>query len=163
MMTSCVNPPGEGPQGVAKANLCQRLMTYVIPLKVGQVFGSVGYELPQLPRTVRAPDASFVRADRFPPNGIGPGLFKFAPDVAIEVLSPSDTASEMFEMIDDYLVAGTSLVWVVDPVRRTVMIVSRNHPLALLHEGDTLNGGEVLPEFSCDVSDIFYRIARDLR
>ena len=159
-----VNPPAGGPHGVAGANLIGRLIAHVTERELGQVFGDgVGYQLTQIPHTVRVPDASFVRQDRMPVEGVGPGLFKFAPDIAIEVLSPSETASEVQEKIDDYLVAGTSLVWVVDPVRRTAMIVSRNAPLELLHESDTLYGGSVLPEFSCAVSDIFHRISRDLR
>ena len=159
-----VNPPAGGPHGAAGANLIWRLMSHVMERGLGQVFGDgVGYQLIQIPHTVRVPDASFVREDRLPEEGIGPGLFKFAPDIAIEVLSPSETASEIQEKIDDYRVSGTSLVWVVDPVRRTVMIVSRNAPLALLHESDTLDGGDVLPGFSCAVADIFYRISRDLR
>ena len=159
-----VNPPAGGPHGAAGASLIACLVAHVTSRKLGVVFGDgVGYQLMQIPHTVRVPDASFVREDRMPVEGVGPGLFKFAPDIAIEVLSPSETASEVQEKIDDYLVAGTSLVWVVDPVRRTVMIVSRNAPLQLLHEPDTLDGGDVLPEFSCAVSDIFYRISRELR
>ena len=159
-----VNPPPGGPHGVAGANLIAFLIAHVVSRKLGVVFGDgVGYQLMQIPHTVRVPDASFVREDRMPAEGVGPGLFKFAPDIAIEVLSPSETASEVQEKLDDYLVAGTSLVWIVDPVRRTVMTVSRNAPLVLLHESDTLDGGEVLPEFSCAVSDIFYRVARDHR
>ena len=107
--------------------------------------------------------SSFVRADKLPAEGIGRGLLKFAPDIAIEVLSPSETASELQEKLDDYRVSGTALVWVVDPVRRSVMIVSQVEPLKLLHESDTLDGGEILPGFSCAVTDIFEGIARDLR
>ena len=90
-------------------------------------------------------------------------MLKFAPDIAIEVLSPSETASELPEKLDDCRVPGTSLVWVVDPVRRSVMIVSQTEPLKLLHESEMLDGGHVLRGFSCAVSDIFAGIARDLR
>lgn len=113
---------------------------------------------------MRVPDASFVRADRLPPQGFGLGtrLFKFAPDLAVEVLSPSETASQLQEKLDDYVRSGTTLVWVVDPVRRTVRIVSTDVPETLLRERDTLTGGHVLPAFSCDVAEIFEGIARDL-
>jgi Uma2 family endonuclease len=86
---------------------------------------------------------------------------KLAPDLAAEILSPSETASELEEKLDDYLVSGTPLIWVVDPVRSTVMIVSADAPVRLLHEGDTLDGGNVIPGFTCAVSDIFEGIARD--
>ena len=60
--------------------------------------------------------AELVRADRLPPEGIGHGVLKFALDIAIEVLSSSETASALQEKLHDYRVAGTSVVWVVDPV-----------------------------------------------
>ena len=159
-----VNPPGGGPHGCAGSNLIAMLIAHVRPKKLGRVFGDgVGYQMLQLPCTVRVPDASFVRADQLPPDGIQRGLFKFAPAIAIEVLSPSETASELQEKLQDYRVSGTDLVWVADPVRRTVMVVATYAPLLLLQEGDTLTGGVVLPEFSCAVGEIFEGIARDLR
>jgi Uma2 family endonuclease len=104
---------------------------------------------------------SFVRAERLPAEGIGAGFLKFAPDLAIEVLSPSETASELEEKLDDYLFSGTQLIWVVDPVRRTVMIVAADTPVRWLREDDTLDGGTVVPGFTCPVSVIFEGIARD--
>jgi Uma2 family endonuclease len=157
-----VTPPPGAPHGVAAINLILLLGVHAREREFGRVFGDgFGYELLRLPRTVRVPDGSFVRADRLPEAGIGPGLLKFAPDLAIEVLSPSETASELEEKLDDYLVSGTLLIWVVDPVRRTVMIVSADAPVRWLREGDTLDGGGVIPGFACAVSDIFEGIARD--
>jgi Uma2 family endonuclease len=157
-----VTPPAGGPHGVASVNLVVMLAVHVREHRLGRVFAdAVGYELMRLPRTVRVPDASFVRSDQLPAQGIGPGLMKLAPDLAIEVLSPSETASELEEKLDDYLVAGTPLIWVVDPVRRTVMIVSADAPVRWLREGDTLDGGNVVPGFRCAVADIFEGIARD--
>ncbi len=111
---------------------------------------------------MRVPDASFVRADRLPAGGVRSGLLKLAPDVAIEVLSPSDSVKEIDEKVDDYLSCRTPLIWVVDPVRRTVRNVSTDSTELVLHEGDTLSGGHVLPGFSCAVEEIFDGIARDL-
>ena len=155
-----VSPPAGGPHGVAAGNLFLALGAYVRTHGLGRVFGDgFGYELLRLPRTVRVPDGSYVRAERLPPDGIGPGLLKLAPDLAIEVLSPSETASELEEKLDDYLVSGTPLIWVVDPVRRTVMIVSSDAPIRWLREGDTLEAGAVIPGFTCPVSEIFDGIA----
>ena len=156
-----VSPPPGGPHGFAATKLVVLLWEHVAPRRLGRVSADgIGYELLRLPRTVRVPDASFVRADRLPADGVGPGLLRLAPDLAIEVLSPGETASELDEKIDDYLTAGTQLVWVVDPVRRTVRIVSKGANEPLLHEGDTLTGGQVLPGFACAVSEIFDGIAR---
>jgi Uma2 family endonuclease len=157
-----VTPPPGGPHGTAATNLVVILANHVRMHGLGRAFADgIGYELVRLPRTVRVPDGSFARAERLPPEGIGPGLLKFAPDLAIEVLSPSESASELEEKLDDYLFSGTQLIWVADPVRRTVMIVSADAPVRWLREGETLDGGTVVPGFTCPVSDIFEGIARD--
>jgi Uma2 family endonuclease len=117
-------------------------------------------ELIQLPRTVRVPDVSFVRASRLPQDGAVPGLFKFAPDLAVEVLSPSESASELEQKLDDYRACGTPLIWVVDPIRRTVMIVASDAPVRWLHEGDTLDGAEVIPGLLCRVDELLQGVAR---
>jgi Uma2 family endonuclease len=156
-----VTPPPGAPHGVAAVNLLFALETHVRANGFGRVFGdSFGYELIRLPHTVRVPDVSFVGAGRLPKEGIGPGLLKLAPDLAIEVLSPSESASALEEKLDDYAFAGTPLVWVVDPKRRTVMIVATNAPVRWLREGDMLDGGEVIPGFACAVAEIFEGIAR---
>jgi Uma2 family endonuclease len=157
-----VTPPAGGPHGTAAINIVLPLGSHVKLHGLGRVFADgVGYELLRLPHTVRVPDASFVRAGRLPEAGIGRGLLKLAPDFAIEVLSPSETASELGEKLDDYLISGTSLVWVIDPARRTVMIVTSEAPVRWLRGGDTLDGDGVIPGFSCPVSDIFEGIARE--
>ena len=156
-----VTPPAGGQHGCVGTNLVGLLLSHLKGRGLGRVFGDgAGYELVQLPRTVRSPDASFVRANRLPKEGIGPGFLKLAPDLAVEVLSPSESASELEEKLDDYRACGTPLIWVVDPVRRTVMIVASNSPVRWLRETDTLDGGEVVPGFSCGVAELFEGIAR---
>lgn len=156
-----VTPPPGGPHGRAATNLLLLLGLHLKGTGFGWVYADgVGYQLLQLPRTVRVPDLSFVRADRLPSEGIGPGLLKLAPDLAVEVLSPSESASDIGEKLDDYLLSGTPLIWVVDPVRRTVMVVASDAPFQLLREGDTLDGGDVIPGFSCAVDEVFEGIAR---
>ena len=156
-----VTPPAGGPHLCVATNIVVLLSAYLKGRGLGRAFGDGGgYELVQLPRTVRAPDASFVRSDRLPKEGIGRGFLQLAPDLAVEVLSPSESASELEEKLDDYRASGTPLIWVVDPVRRTVMIVACDSPLRWLHEADTLDGGEVVPGFSCGVAELFEGIAR---
>lgn len=157
-----VTPPAGGPHGLAGVNLVLALGVYARQHGLGRVFGDgVGYELVRLPNTVRVPDASFVRAEQLPAGGLGPGLVKLAPDLAIEVLSPSETASELEEKLDDNLTSGTRLIWVVDPTRRTVRILSSDAPVRTLREGELLEGGSVVPGFTMPVSDVFEGIARD--
>jgi Uma2 family endonuclease len=156
-----VTPAPGAPHGMIATNLTVRLSVHATELRAGWVFGdSVGYQLIDLPRTVRRPDVSFVRADRLPPEGVGPGFLKLAPDLVVEVLSPSETASALEEKLHDYRACGTSLIWVVDPVRRTVTIVACDAPPRWVGEGDRLDGGAVLPGFSCGVTDLFVGVAR---
>lgn len=156
-----VTPPPGAPHGSAAVNLVVALAVHVKANGLGRVFAdSFGYILTQLPHTVRVPDLSFVRADRLPPEGIGPGLLRFAPDLAVEVLSPSESASELEEKLADYTLSGTRLIWVVDPKRRTVMILDQARPVRWLQEADVLDGEDVVPGFSCRVAEIFEGIAR---
>ena len=155
-----VNPPPGAPHGVAAVNLVVALGVHARAHGLGRVFAdNFGYELVQLPRTVRVPDASFLRADRFPAEGVRPGVLKLAPDLAIEVLSPSETASDLEEKLDDFTFAGTPLIWVIDPDRRTVMVMAADAPVRWLREGDVLDGGSIIPGFEIPVSSIFDGIA----
>ncbi|MEO8623066.1 MAG: Uma2 family endonuclease [bacterium] len=156
-----LTPPAGGRHGRAGTNLVVLLAVYLKGRKLGSVFGGgVGYELQELPRTVRVPDASFVRVGRLPAEGIGEGLLRLAPDLAIEVLSPSESASALEEKLDDYRSCGTPLIWVVDPVRRTVMIVASDAPVRWLRESDMLDAANVIPGFTCAVEELFEGIAR---
>jgi Uma2 family endonuclease len=104
---------------------------------------------------VRAPDVAFVRADRMPTGRALRAFLPLAPDLAVEVLSASDTATELAEKLDDYLAAGTPLVWLVDPARRTVQVHTRDAPVRRLAAPDVLDGAPVLPGFRCAVAELF--------
>ncbi|HKS06782.1 MAG TPA: Uma2 family endonuclease [Gemmatimonadaceae bacterium] len=158
-----VTPAPGGPHGCAVTNFVVLLSGYVKARNLGRVFADgVGYELVRLPHTVRVPDASFVRAGRLPPEGVRAGFLRLAPDLAVEVLSPSDTAAALEEKVSDYFEAGTSLIWVADPVRRRVSAYAVDGRVRRLHETDVLDGGDVIPGFSCAVAEVFDGIARDL-
>lgn len=155
-----VMSPAGAPHAVVGSNLLRLLLPFVSQHKLGWVFGDgLGYELIALPHTVRNPDASFVRADRLPAEGFRRGFLKMAPDLAVEVLSPSETASMLEEKLDDYRAAGTPLIWVIDPDRRTVMIVSGDAPLRWIRADETLDGGDVVPGFRCRVAELFEGLA----
>ncbi len=156
-----VTPPPGAPHALVVINLAVLLSAHVKLHGAGQVFADgAGYQLPDLSNTVRVPDTSFVRAGRLPKEGLGPGLMKLSPDLAVEVLSPSETASALEEKLDDFRACGTPLIWVIDPARRTVMIVASDAPTHWLREGDTLDGGHVLPGFTCAVTELFEGVAR---
>ncbi len=114
-----------------------------------------------LRKLVRLPDVSFVRWERHP-NGQRPPepIPEIVPDLAIETLSESNTPAEMDRKLKEYFLAGTSLVWMVDPDTRTVEVcTSPDHRVTLTEEG-TLDGGELLPGLRLPVREVFARHPR---
>jgi Uma2 family endonuclease len=107
------------------------------------------------PLKVRIPDVSFTRRDRLPGGKPEPGHGRVAPDLAVEVLSPNDLASDVQVKVLDYLGAGVALVWVVDPPSRSVWVYRPDGSGEFLQEQATLDGGSVLPGFACPVAAIF--------
>ena len=118
------------------------------------VAGDPGFWLQHDPDTVRAPDVAFVRRDRLPPGPIR-GFAEFAPDLAVEVRSPSDRTGELLAKVADWLRAGTALVWVVDPVRRAAQVYRLDGSISLLGEADPLRGEEVLEGFTLPLATLF--------
>jgi Uma2 family endonuclease len=118
------------------------------------VTAETGFQIADNPDTVRAPDVAFVRAERIPTGGVK-GFFQGPPDIAIEVVAPSDRPSEITEKSLDWLQAGCLLVWVVDPETRTVSVYQSHGEITLLNETDTLTGGDVLPGFAVKVAEVF--------
>jgi Uma2 family endonuclease len=137
-------------------NLLARLIPHVTAHGLGRVFADgIGFRLLELPDTVRGPDVSFVRAGRVPAAIPSRGFLEMAPDLAVEVLSPSETASRLEEKLDDYRAAGTPLIWVIDPDRRTIMVISAAAPVRWLRDDDVLDGEAVVPGFQCRVAELF--------
>ena len=141
-------PPGYQ-HGAITADLAYTLKSYVDANKLGCVLAAeTGFKLSADPDTVRAADISFVHRDRLPdPPPVG--YAALAPDLVVEVLSPSDRPGEVLAKIGDWLEAGCRLVWVVDPRRRHVRIYRADGSETTIGEGDSLDGEEVLPGFSC--------------
>jgi Uma2 family endonuclease len=105
------------------------------------------------PDTVRGPDVAWYE-DVLSFEDLPKKWGDIPPRVAVEVLSPNDTASYITDKINDYLENGVELVWVIDPESRTVTIYSKTG-VKKLTEKDTLTGGDVLPGFRCKVADLF--------
>lgn len=151
-----VREPRPGVQhGLLMARLGARLQRHVEENRLGVVSMDFGVVLPTEPPTVRGPDIGFIAADRLPPDGPPTGFLRVAPDLAVEIVSPSNSASEIQEKVLEYLDAGTRLVWLVDPKTRTTVVYRSRSEIALLSEEDELEGGDVLPSFRLPVSEIF--------
>ena len=119
-------------------------------------FGTgTGFKLASEPDTVLASDAAFVQRKRIPQSGIPETYWPGAPDLAIEVIGPEDIFEEVEEKIDDWLAAGARAVWVINSKRRGVTIYHSMSDVTRLSRGDELEGGDVVPGFRCQVSEIF--------
>lgn len=123
---------------------------------LGTVFGAdAGFILARDPDTVRAPDIAFVQARRLADAAREPGYFRMAPDLAVEILSPTDGRKEALGKVEEYLAAGTTLAWLVQPRRRSVTVYRRGRQPIELHIHDNLDGEDVLPGFSMPISQVF--------
>ena len=148
-------PPAGFEHGRRASRIDYHLRRYVEEHGLGEVCGAeTGFILSTDPPTVRAPDAAFVAAARIPPGGVQ-GYFPGAPDLAAEVVSPSNSASEIQAKVFDYLDAGARLVWVVYPETRTVAVHRTRAEARFLTEADELDGGDVLPGFRLAVARLF--------
>lgn len=148
--------PAASDHGWIASKISHLLYEFVASRKLGVVFGDPGFVLERNPDTVRAPDVSFVRADRVPSEEM-PTYLDGAPDLAVEVKSPSNRKREMAEKIAQYLRTGSRLVWYVDTNRRTITVYRPQLDAIVLNLGDRLSGYDVLPGFECPVAEIFSR------
>lgn len=119
------------------------------------VTAEAAYRLAADPDTVRSPDLSFVRRERIEAVGDPTGFWPGPPDLAVEVISPSDRYSDVLEKVWDYVDAGTPLVIVVDPPARSVTVYRSRTDVAVLTEDDVLDGGDVVPGWRLPVRDVF--------
>ena len=132
------------------------LLNHVHPNRLGRVYNAAeGFVLFPDRQTVRAPDIAFVAAARAPQGEARRHFPRLAPDLAVEVLSPSDRMSEALAKIAMYLEAGVRLVWLVDPLEQTVTVFHPDAPPVTLDASMTIDGGEVLPGFSALVAAMF--------
>jgi Uma2 family endonuclease len=135
------------------------LRGFVIPRNLGLVSGEAGtYRL--FPGLVRIPDVAFVSWDRIPGRRVPEvPIPDLAPDLAIEVLSESNTEPEMARKLGEYFAAGVRLVWMIDPKTRTVAVHDAPDRSTMLDESRTLDG-DVLPGFALPLSDLFAELDR---
>ena len=104
---------------------------------------------------MRPTDVALVAKKRIPAAGIPDGFGEGAPDLAIEVLSPTDRMGDVLEKVRDYLEAGAQQVWVVDPKSHTVTLYKSLQDVRVLTEKDILEGEGVVDDFECDVGVLF--------
>jgi Uma2 family endonuclease len=126
------------------------LINYLERHDLGAVVGADGL-MKLLPGLVRIPDVAFISWRRYPKRKRRGAIPLVDPDLGVEVLSKGNTPKEMDRKLDEYFHAGVRLVWYVDPKKRTVRVYTARDRSTLLHEGQTLEGGDVLPRFSLSI------------
>lgn len=149
-------PFAGGQEGAVAAAIGSLLARHVKESRLGAVFApGTGFVLERNPDTVRAPDAAFVSKYRFPPEGIPSGYFEQAPDLAVEVTAPGESAGEVKNRAEEWLTAGTGQVWVLDPTTRTATVYRRDFAPRILSGDDPLHGDPLVAGFVCTVRDLF--------
>lgn len=147
-------PPGIEHGGIA-VNISSALHIFVRQHDLGRVVVEGGFCLECRPDTVRGPDVAFIRKERIPAEGLPRAFFQGAPDLAIEVVSPSDTAAELEEKVHHYLRNGTQRVWVVYPGSRRMAVYRPDGIARWYSEDETVTDEEFLPGFSLPLRDVF--------
>ena len=136
--------------------LSAELRNFVKPRRLGRVAASdAGVLLEREPDTVREPDIAFFSVDKIPRGARVRGYYEVAPDIVVEVASPSDSAREVNDKARMWLSYGVRLVWAVYPDARRVDVHQQSGAMRTLTDGDTLDGGDALPGFAYGVTDVF--------
>ena len=152
----CETMPAGVRHGKTVIKLSFRLEAFVDPRGLGTIVASdVGFLLERDPDTVREPDVAFISARKMPLDRDVPGFFDGPPDLAVEIASPSDSPRQLFDKARMWISFGVPLVWTVDPEARTLEVHQPNQPLTRLSADDSLDGGQVLPGFTCTVAALF--------
>ena len=153
----CETMPSGQEHGEIAMQIGRLLLNFVAPRRLGRVMGSdAGVWLERDPDTVREPDVAFIAADKMPPPGARiRGYAEVVPNLVVEIASPSNSAREVRDKARMWLSFGVRIVWVVYPDERAVELHSVDGGRRMLTENDMLDGGDVLPGFSCRVGDIF--------
>ncbi len=149
-----VREPGPGHEhGRIQVRLGGRLERFVAEQQLGYVTVESGFVLERDPDTVRGPDVAFVARERYG-DRLPTRWPEFAPDLAVEILSPSDRLSRMVEKVAQYLGAGTRLVWLIDPAERIAVIYRSATAVRVLREDEELEGEDVVPGFRCPLAEL---------
>ena len=144
-------PAASAEHGIISARLFLNLGLYVREKQLGEVVKpDTGF---QVGERVLKPDIAFISTAHLPDDLSK--AFSVPPDLAVEVVSPSDAFRRVFEKAFAYLEAGTQIVWVIEPVSQTVMVYRSKTDIRVLTYEDTLTGEDVVEGFSCQVAQLF--------
>ncbi len=149
-------PPAFGGHGRSSMRLGGLMLQHVLANDLGEVYAAeTGFLVARNPDTVRAPDVAFIQKNRLPPAETDNSWVPVIPDLVAEVVSSGDRPKDVGDKVAMWLEAGVRMVIVVRPPERLVEVHRPNAPPLILHEGDQLDGAEVVPGFSVPVARLF--------
>lgn len=148
--------PAGGEHGLVAGEIFAAIHAFAKMSKAGKVFAAeTGFYIERDPDTIRAPDVSFLSTGRIPVGGIAKTFVPIVPDLAVEVLSPTDTWKDVDQKAREYVNAGVRLVWAVSPIGRSARVYRKGRAMLEITESQALSGEDVLPGFALKLSDIF--------
>jgi len=153
-------PPTGRDHGFVESDIFRLLANFVEEHELGFVTpGDSGYLISRNPDTVRAPDVGFISASRAREIASQEHYWALAPDLAVEVLSPSDTTYEVDEKTQEWLAAGSRAVWIVNPRQRTILVFKPASNPVLYRAGEVLDASDVVPGFQLKVDVAFAKLS----
>ncbi len=148
--------PATGIHGLITNFIAYLLTGFVLEKRLGYVFGAeTGFMMNRESSEMRAADVAFVTKERITSPEQLTHWLPFPPDLAVEVVSEHDRASDIQRKARSYMANGTRLLWLFYPDTREVEVHRPGEPIYTLGIGETLNGGGVLPGFSVEVKTVF--------
>jgi Uma2 family endonuclease len=151
-----VMSPTGGRHGKLASRIHIALGAFVQQHGLGETFiAEPGFRLAQNPDTVLAPDVSLILTPNLLPGRVAEGFIPGAPDLAVEIISPTDTHTRTVVKVQTWLRYGTQVVWVVEPASATVTVYRADGSVTLLQSDDTLDGASLLPGFQYPLQDLF--------
>lgn len=140
--------------GRIQAKISAKLLSHVEENNLGAVYTETHFEFAE--HLSRVPDVAFVSFERFPEGGEDKSSrWHIAPDLAVEVISPTDDYEDVQEKITEYFTFGVRQVWIISPESKTLTVYFTRTDVKILTENDELTGEEVLPGFHLKLSEIF--------
>jgi Uma2 family endonuclease len=159
------NPPMGARESILASFLQELLAPFSRSSRLGRAVTETLFLLDRSRRLKRRPDVAFVSAKRWSLKREVPGTesWDVIPDLAVEVISKSNSANAVARKIDEYFQAGVSLVWVIYPATSKIYVYDSPTRVRILEVGDELDGGEVIPGFSVPLSTLFGRKKKSKR
>ncbi|MFQ5637676.1 MAG: Uma2 family endonuclease [bacterium] len=133
--------------------LSRKLDEFADQYQLGGVYGSsAGYRMKS--GNLLSPDVSFVKDSTLPEGKVPEGFGHFAPDLAVEILSPTDRLTDLQQKIQEYFENGSEQVWILDPWKKKAFVYRAIHDYRVFDEDEVINGGDLLPGFSFRLADL---------